>query len=92
MFSSEACALFPFELTDPKRLPFYWIATSTPTQSSVAHHRDDLSPSPVSRHSLGSPYVYRVRKVCDWLDQKHGTSGARLRDGVDKAIGWMGYV
>lgn len=91
---SHNYALFPFELTNAERLPFHWISTSNPTRSSDTEPTDTLtSASPVPHHFFGSPYVYRVRKVCDWLGQmRKGAMISSLGDGIDKLIDSTGCV
>ncbi|KAF8501886.1 hypothetical protein JB92DRAFT_2975107 [Gautieria morchelliformis] len=89
---SHIYALFPFDVTNPDSLPFYWIPTNIPSRSSeaaVAVPEDPSTSSPPSPHHFsGTPYVYRVRKVCDWLGQtRNGAMGSSsLTDSIGEMI------
>jgi hypothetical protein len=55
---------------------------------------DPSMSSPPRGHFSGTPYVYRVRKVCDWLGQtRNGAMGSSgLTDSIGKMIDSTGCV
>ncbi|KAF8591900.1 hypothetical protein K439DRAFT_1401264 [Ramaria rubella] len=83
-------ALFPYELSHPESLPFHWTPTRALTRSPhpvTDNYRDyDTSSTDVS-HVIS--YLYRARKVNDWLEHRRDSVTGRassLREGTGRLI------
>ena len=95
MMFPHAYALFPFEMASKDTSPWTWTSTGILSRSPALTRDPAVFQSALAASSSGAPYLFRARKVSEWLEQDPTDSvrNARgLRDGVGRLLSSSGHV